>query len=63
MEHMERKLASLWAKYREACPDPDPSPEFMPELWQKIEARRQAAVSLLLRRWAEGCRSPAVLEE
>jgi hypothetical protein len=60
MEHMERKLASLWAKYREACPDPEPSLEFMPELWQKIEARRQAAVSLLFRRWAEVCVMAAV---
>lgn len=57
---MERKLASLWGKYREACPDPEPSPEFMPELWQRIEARRQAAVSLLFRRWAEVCVMSAV---
>lgn len=55
MEHMERKLASLWAKYREACPDPEASPQFMPDLWQRIEARRQATVSLLFRRWAEVC--------
>lgn len=55
MEHMERKLTALWVKYREACPDPEPSPEFMPELWQRIEARRQATVSLLFRRWAEVC--------
>jgi hypothetical protein len=60
MEHMERKLASLWAKYREACPDPEAGPQFMPELWQRIEARRQATVSLLLRRWAEVCVMAAV---
>ena len=52
---MERKLAALWVKYREACPDPDPSPEFMPELWRRIEGRRQAALSLLFRRWVEVC--------
>ena len=52
---MERKLASLWAKYREACPDPEAGPQFMPELWLRIEARRQATVSLLFRRWAEVC--------
>jgi len=52
---MERKLEALWAEYREACPDPEPSPEFMPELWQRIEARRQAALSLLFRRWVEVC--------
>jgi hypothetical protein len=55
MEHMERKLESLWYKYREACPDPEPGPEFMPQLWQRIEARRQATVSLLFRRWMEVC--------
>jgi hypothetical protein len=55
MEYMERKLASLWVKYREACPDPEPSPEFMPQLWERIEARRRATVSLLFRRWAEVC--------
>ncbi len=60
MEHMERQLGPLWEKYRTACPDPEPSPEFMPELWQKIEARRQAAVSLLFRRWAEVCVMAAV---
>lgn len=55
MNYVEEKLAALWAKYREACPDPEPSPEFMPELWQRIEARRQATISLLFRRWAEVC--------
>ena len=60
MEHMERRLASLWAQYRGACPDPEPSPEFMPELWQRIEARRRATVSLLFRRWAEVCVLAAV---
>jgi len=55
MEHMERKLAALWIKYKEACPDPEPSANFMPELWQKIEARRQAALSVLFRRWVEAC--------
>ena len=47
------KLDSLWVQYREACGDPEPSPQFMPQVWQRIEARREAAGSLLLRRWAE----------
>jgi hypothetical protein len=25
--------------YRAACPDPDASPNFMPEIWARIEAR------------------------
>ena len=55
MEHMEHKLTALWAKYRDACPDPEPSPDFMPELWRRIELRRNAAMSLLFRRWVEVC--------
>jgi anti-sigma-K factor RskA len=53
MDHMEDRLNALWAEYREACPDPEPSAQFMPQLWQRIEANRGATVSLLLRRWAE----------
>jgi hypothetical protein len=46
------KLDALWASYREACPDPEPSPAFVPELWQRIE-RRRGATSSLFRHWAE----------
>jgi len=53
MDQMEDKLNALWAEYRQACPDPEPSGEFMPQLWQRIEANRGATASLLLRRWAE----------
>ena len=35
----EERLDTLFQAYRNACPDPDPSPNFMPQLWQKIEAR------------------------
>lgn len=34
-EHLDQ----LFAAYRRACPDLDASPNFMPELWAKIEAR------------------------
>jgi len=54
MDHMENRLDALWAEYREACPDPEPSAQFTPQLWQRIEASRNArASSLLFRRWAE----------
>ncbi len=53
MDRMKDKLDSLWAEYREACPDPEPDPNFLPRLWQKIEARRASASPLLFRRWAE----------
>jgi len=35
----ERSLDELFQRYRLACPDVDPGPNFMPVLWQKIEAR------------------------
>ena len=33
------QLDRLFRSYRDACPDPDPGVNFMPELWAKIEAR------------------------
>ncbi len=35
----ESKLDQLFQGYRAACPDVDPSTNFMPELWQRIENR------------------------
>jgi hypothetical protein len=35
----ESQLDSLFVAYRDACQDPEPSVNFMPELWAKIEAR------------------------
>jgi alkyl hydroperoxide reductase subunit AhpF len=34
------KLDTLLKAYRDACPDTEPAANFMPVLWQKIEARR-----------------------
>ena len=53
MDRMEDKLDSLWAEYRQACPDPEPSANFIPQVWQRIEAQRRATSSL--RHWAEAC--------
>jgi hypothetical protein len=53
MNPMEDKLDSLWGEYREAIPDPEPSAQFMPQLWQRIDASRNVMASRLLRRWAE----------
>jgi hypothetical protein len=38
-EHDE--LNGLFAEYRASMPDRDPGAGFMPELWQKIEARKR----------------------
>jgi hypothetical protein len=49
MNRMDDKLDALWAEYREAIPDPEPSPNFMPHLWNKIEARRVETTSVFRR--------------
>jgi hypothetical protein len=49
MDRMNDKLDALWAEYRDACPDPEPNAEFMPNLWVKIEARRVATTSIFRR--------------
>jgi hypothetical protein len=40
MDQFNNELNALFAKYRAAVPDPDPSANFMPELWRTIEARQ-----------------------
>ncbi len=40
----ERTLDALFAAYRD-CPTPEPSVNFMPELWQKIESRQRFTFS------------------
>jgi len=41
----DERLDRLFHAYREACPAPEASPNFMPELWQKIEARQSITFS------------------
>jgi hypothetical protein len=53
MDRMDDKLDAMWAEYRDACPDPEPTAEFMPGLWRRIETRRKATVSI--RRLAQVC--------
>ncbi len=49
MDGNDQRLDALFRAYRDACPAPEPSANFMPELWQKIEARNTFTYSL--RRW------------
>ncbi len=51
VEQLGRKLDELLAAYREACPDPEPSANFMPDLWARIEASRSASYSF--GRWTQ----------
>lgn len=48
-KNREEQLDELWAAYRGACPDPEASQDFMPGLWQRIEARRSPFI--LWQRW------------
>ena len=43
--HDDERLDALLRAYREACPTPEPSANFMPELWQRIESRQSFAFS------------------
>jgi len=36
----ENELDRIFTDYRAALPDPEPSAQFMPRLWEAIEARR-----------------------
>lgn len=46
MQEDNGRLDALWAAYRGACPDPEPDPNFMPRLWQRIESRQTFALSI-----------------
>jgi len=54
MDRMDDQLDALWVEYRGACPDPDPAPDFMPRLWQKIDRRRSDSARVF-RRLAQVC--------
>jgi len=43
-DNHEHRLDRLFTDYRNACPDPEPGANFMPTLWQRIEARRNPAL-------------------
>jgi hypothetical protein len=49
MNQMDEGLDALWARYRDSCPDPEPTAQFMPGLWQRIDARRTASASIFRR--------------
>ncbi len=40
MENRDVELDGLFRRYREACSEVEPDVNFMPVLWQKIEARQ-----------------------
>ena len=44
------ELDGWFRAYRDACPAPEPSANFMPEIWQRIEERQRSL--FYLGRWA-----------
>jgi len=44
-ENNDGRLDRVFQAYRQACPDPEVSANFMPNLWQKIDARQRVAFS------------------
>ena len=48
----EQKLDELFMAYRESLPDCEPSVNFTPEMWRRIDQRRKVAFSLT--RFARG---------
>jgi hypothetical protein len=53
------ELDALFRAYREACPDPEPSASFMPEIWRRIE-ERQRSLSFL-EHWARAFATAAAV--
>jgi hypothetical protein len=47
MEELELpdELRAMFASYREALPDREPAADFMPQLWSRIDARRNLSFS------------------
>src|SRR3954447_1033546 len=41
----EERLDALFREFANACPDREPSANFMPKLWQQIEARQTYSFS------------------
>lgn len=41
----EAQLDALFRAYRDACPDPQPSVNFMPDLWKRIDSRQSFTFS------------------
>ena len=52
------QLDALFRAYRDACPTPEPSVNFMPHLWQRIESRQNFGFSF--RRMANALVTAAV---
>lgn len=50
---LDARLDEWFSAYRDACPEPEPSADFMPRLWARIEGRREFQAAAAWRRWTE----------
>lgn len=50
--YTEQQLDQLFADYREAIPEIEPSPEFLANVWRKIEDNRASSWLSVLQQWA-----------
>ena len=55
----EDNLRELWDSYRDASAPPEPSPDFMPRLWERIEGRVSWTAQVW--RWANSFVAAAAL--
>jgi len=51
-ERNDEELDRLLAAYREACAPPEPQPDFMPRLWERIDGSRNWTRQIW--KWANG---------
>lgn len=54
----DAELDRLFASYREACPVPEPTANFMPRLWERIDGNQNW--TRLVWKWANGMMAAAV---
>jgi hypothetical protein len=59
MSGEDARLDELFQSYRASCPDIEPSANFMPNLWQKIDTRR--GFWSVFERWARTGMAAAAL--
>jgi hypothetical protein len=48
----EQELDQLLAAYRDSMPDLEPSPDFLAQVWRRIEANRPSLWAVVLQAWA-----------
>ena len=51
-EYREQELDRLFAAYRDALPDPQPSSDFLASIWRRIEESRPSIWTSVLQYWA-----------